>query len=304
MNSKKANWLFLLLILAHLLLTAALQLSGRVEELDIIFNFLLSDAVLLVPAGLLLLPGREGQSFQDIFGFRRLRLSSAAMVVLFTFLLMPLITLCNAVSMLFVDNTVQVMSGEILGKPFGVMLFFMAVLGPFVEEILFRGLLYRGYRKDAGARKAVWLSALLFALMHLNFNQAMYAFVIGIALALLMEATDSIWSTVVCHMVFNGWNVFMMYAMERFLPGQLMEQASAKVTAEEYCIVIGIYSVLATVTTGVAACVLVWIAGNEGRKQQLQAVFGGKEKAGRKVFGLPLLAGIILALGYMVFLEM
>ena len=57
------------------------------------------------------------------------------MVLLFTFLIMPMSTALNAISMLFVDNTVNAISGDVLQMPFPVMLFMIGIFGPFCEAL-------------------------------------------------------------------------------------------------------------------------------------------------------------------------
>jgi uncharacterized protein len=42
------------------------------------------------------------------------------------------------------------------------------LLAPPVEEMLFRGVLYGGYRKSLGATGATWLTTSIFALMHIG----------------------------------------------------------------------------------------------------------------------------------------
>ena len=70
--------------------------------------------------------------------------------------------------------------------------------------------MYCGYRRDGSRVAAVIMSALAFALMHLNFNQAAYAFIIGVAFAFIVEATGSLWSSIMCHMMFNAESVIVM----------------------------------------------------------------------------------------------
>ncbi|ANY09505.1 CPBP family intramembrane glutamic endopeptidase [Pseudonocardia sp. HH130630-07] len=78
-----------------------------------------------------------------------------------------------------------------------------ALLVPFAEELLFRGIGYGALRRY-GARVAVPAAAALFALAHgLNIVLAV-AFVLGVVCALLYERSRSIWPAVVTHAVFNA----------------------------------------------------------------------------------------------------
>ena len=94
-------------------------------------------------------------------------------------------------SMLFVDNAMASVLPSALNLGLIPAVILMALLPAIIEESVFRGSLYNTYslrRPLAG----VFFSAFLFGLMHMNFNQMPYAFFLGIIMALMLEATDSI----------------------------------------------------------------------------------------------------------------
>ena len=176
---------------------------------------------------------------------------------------MPLVTLVNAISMLFVDNTVASMSGDILGAPFIVMfLHHGGFSGLFNEELICRGIFYQGYKRSGTTMQAMLMSALLFALMHMNFNQAAYAFVIGVLVVLLIEATGSIWSSIIVHIVINSQQVLMLYMLEDGTEAglEMVQEAQSMLTTDDLLLVISIYLILSAITTSLAGCVLAWIA--------------------------------------------
>ena len=236
-------------------------------------------------------------SISDL-GFRKIKISTILLSVVYTLLCMPLVTVVNAISMLFVDNTVVAISSEILALPFPISLLIIAMIGPFSEEFVFRGIMYNSYRKDGNALGAVLLSALVFGFMHMNLNQAGYAFVIGIALAVLMIATGSIWAPIVMHFIINAQSVCMMYIAEYFMPGSLAAE-SAAMTKQELLMTIGIYSVIAAVTTVLAVCLLIFIADREGRKEELRKLLAKKEN-GKKRVTPALVVALVIAFIYMI----
>ena len=67
----------------------------------------------------------------------------------------------------------------------------MALFGPFCEEFCFRGVVYRGYLKSGNVTGAVLLSSLLFGLMHMNFNQAPYAFALALPWPCLLKLREA-----------------------------------------------------------------------------------------------------------------
>lgn len=297
MNSKKSNRLFLSVVLMHFVLIAVLIAGSQFFSLGIIENLLASQMVILLPALISLLLGKEKVGACDL-GFRKIRISTVLLVALYTLLCMPLVTVVNAISMLFVDNTVVAMSNEILAVPFPAALFMIAMFGPFSEEFVFRGIIFQGYRKDGNTLGAILLSALVFGFMHMNFNQAGYAFVIGVALAFAMVATNSIWAPIIMHFIINAQSVCTMYLTEFLMPGSLAAE-SAAMTREDLLLTIGIYSVIAAVTTVLAVCLLIYIADREGQKEELTRLLVKPEDSKRRVTP-SLVVALIIAFLYMI----
>ncbi len=79
----------------------------------------------------------------------------------------------------------------------------VAVVAPIVEELIFRGLILKGLRRNYNAFTAVFMSALLFALFHLNPWQFPATFVLGLLLGWIMIRTDNILLAILGHSVNN-----------------------------------------------------------------------------------------------------
>lgn len=298
MNSKKVNRIFLAVILVHIAVVILLLVFSPVFTLEILPNFIVSQAIVLVPAllGVLL----SGENLIRLAGFHKIKISSVFMIILFTFLIMPLTTVVNMISMLFVDNTVAALSSDILGIPFVIMLFTIGVFGPFSEELVFRGILYQGYKKSGTVLQAMILSAVLFALMHMNFNQAAYALIIGIIMVLMVEATGSIWSSILIHVVFNSQQVCLMYLYDAIGYGaEGLEKAQEQMTTDILLMGIGVYLIIAAAAAALAGCVLAWIAKNEKREENLRAVWTSRKQKKDKMITIPLLLAAVIALFYM-----
>lgn len=145
--------------------------------------------------------------------------------------------------------------------------------------------------------QAMLLSAMLFALMHMNFNQAAYAFVIGMIAVLLVEATGSLWSSVLLHVTINMQPVFLMYMED----GADIQEAEELLTNDLLLLVISVYLVIAAVTTALAGCVLAWIAKNEKREENLRAVWKTRKyKKEGKVVTVPLLIAAVILFAVMI----
>ena len=128
----------------------------------------------------------------------------------------PVVIILNRFSMYFVKNQVMTVMPEMMKMGYFPMLFVMAVMPAFNEEFLCRGVLYGAYRERAPL-KGVLLSALIFGLFHLNINQMLYAIYLGIILALMVEATGSIYTSMLMHFLLNGFNVTINFMANRQL---------------------------------------------------------------------------------------
>jgi len=303
MNSKKVNWFYLTTVLVHIGVIAGIlvwSIYVRPPRITIVENLLLGQGMILIPALLFMIFSREKPN--DILGFHKIKISSVFMIILFTYLMMPVTTVINAISMLFVDNTVAQMSGEVLQMPWYIMLPLMGMLGPLSEEIIFRGLVLNGYKKSGNTFRACFWSALLFGLMHMNFNQAAYAVFLGIVMAVVVEATGSLWGSVIFHMTVNIQNVMLMFVSGAFSSENYMQEAQELMDSKETLLAtIGVYGVIAMAATAIAVCVLAWIARNEKRDMWLRQIWAGRKENRGQIVSVPLILGIVLSVAYMIF---
>ncbi len=134
----------------------------------------------------------------------------------------------NVFSQLFTQNQIaNHMLELVLQYPFPVAFFVIAVVPAVCEELIYRVVLYRGYRRSS-ALLAVLLTAFLFGIMHMNLNQFSYAFILGILFALINEAAGSVLPSVVLHLYINGRSVVLLYTTVNFLEGLREQYIAAK----------------------------------------------------------------------------
>ena len=82
-----------------------------------------------------------------------------------------------------------------------------AVLGPVVEELVFRGLLYKRLRESMGVVISVVFSALMFGVYHGNLAQGIYAGILGVVFALCMEKFKSVLAPILAHVLANVFSI-------------------------------------------------------------------------------------------------
>lgn len=94
-----------------------------------------------------------------------------------------------------------------------VMLLYTVILGPIMEELLFRGIAMNAL--GAVDRKfGVIASALLFGLMHSNFNQIFNGFLLGLVLGYAAYKCGSVIPSIILHIFGNAHAMFISYFSE------------------------------------------------------------------------------------------
>ena len=79
----------------------------------------------------------------------------------------------------------------------------VVIIAPVVEELIFRGIILQGFRRNYNAFVSVFMSALLFALFHLNPWQFPATFVLGLLLGWIMVMNNNILLAIIGHSINN-----------------------------------------------------------------------------------------------------
>ncbi|MDO4594138.1 MAG: CPBP family intramembrane metalloprotease [Tissierellia bacterium] len=83
------------------------------------------------------------------------------------------------------------------------MLFYVIILAPILEELIYRAYCSYKLEDNFSKRSIIIITAILFALAHANLFQSFGVFVTGIVLAIVYLNTHSISLTIFCHMLNN-----------------------------------------------------------------------------------------------------
>lgn len=84
----------------------------------------------------------------------------------------------------------------------------IVLIGPFVEEVLFRGLIFRALRTGFGFWVAALIASALFALVHVPDAGGLEGFaarlLTGLLFCGLFERTGSLWPAIAAHVALNA----------------------------------------------------------------------------------------------------
>lgn len=88
-------------------------------------------------------------------------------------------------------------------------IFAIAVAGPILEELLFRGAITKALLKQYDPTKAILISAFIFGIFHINPIQVVAAFLIGLLLAWVYYKTASLIPCILMHILNNSISVYL-----------------------------------------------------------------------------------------------
>lgn len=304
---------------------------------DMLLQFLI-EAFLALP-GISYLVTRK-LSVKEGLGVRAVGWKDWLLMIPLAFCLDKIAEFINVVSQLFATNSIGSHVAELVIKyPFPVAFFVVAVMPALCEELIYRGVLFRGYRKS-GVLIAVLLTAFLFGMMHMNLNQFSYAFVLGVIFAFVTEIIGSILPAVLLHIYINGKSVVVLYASVHYLTGLREQYVQAQIAGDaalaenllesaqgvpidkvnwlqEYAnmgdgsvtdmipvLVPGFLAAVAAVI--VIFVILVWCHGGKQKLKEMfskEEAFGAEEHRGwfRSIYSPELLVGLLFCAGFMFF---
>lgn len=307
---RDTNVFALVFLVSYLVLAVVASFIIAIFRLPDWSSYILSEIVLIAPVAVFLAVKKVNPLKMDFI--KTPHFKDVVLSVLYAVSLLPVIYLLNIITMTFSDNLVNDAIGEINQYSLPVQLLLMAVLPALVEEFIFRCVFFGAYRKR-NILGGVFMSGLIFGLIHLNVNQCVYAVAMGIAFALLVEASGSIFNSVAAHFFINGMSVTLSAVM---IKAQGLEEyiSQSKETSDMLQaggitgIPVMLYAVMAAFAIGgcmIAFCILRNIAGRNNRSEHMKSAF----KAGfsvdneetTKYFDIFSVAMIILAVGMMIY---
>lgn len=295
-RTRDMNWIFLFTLFVYFGGSLVLGFTPVIAD-DILLALLYSQGILILPT--LIYVVYKKKNIKEIIRFRRIKIANVFLLIVFSYLILPVMTLLNAISMLFSTNIIGNTVEEAVSKhPVYLTVLVVAVVPAIFEEVVYRGVFFNEYRK-VSLLKGVFLSGLLFGLMHMNLNQFIYAFVMGVIFALVVEATDSILATMIMHFVINGTSVMIAYNGPE--QGETNREAIAAA--------IDTYGMVALWTLPLAIIVFILIAKIQGRLSVVKNIFSRTEtkneteKIKEKLITAPLGVGIAICVILMLLTE-
>jgi len=99
---------------------------------------------------------------------------------------------------------------------FAIFAFFAVVIASFVEEIVFRGVIFSCFKKYTGESSAMFLASLVFAGIHFNFVQFLPLFLLGLVCQKLYLHHKSIYPGILYHALNNSVAMIFLFIIKLF----------------------------------------------------------------------------------------
>ena len=219
---KNAIILCLLLLAAQLVLGIPLVVIQLLLDPPEMITGIINIFISIVSAGLILLLGfkKAKRKFNDVFKFNRVSPFLWAATAVFSIGMIVVSSELDNLLNFFLPipeifrKAFENLAGQ---KVFAISIIYMGILPAITEEMFFRGLILDGFARNYSKRKAVFISALLFGLIHLNPWQFLTAFMIGLAAAWICIETNSILPCMLIHFI-NNTLYTVMVRLEDFVP--------------------------------------------------------------------------------------
>ncbi len=140
-----------------------------------------------------------------------------------------------------------------------VNLFMVGILAAIGEELVFRGIAIRLLDEWVHSKHlAVWISAIAFSALHLQFYGFLPRMILGVVLGYLFIWSGSLWVPVITHLINNGLGVVIMYLYNK---GSIATNLDEFGSMGEWSLILG--------STLVFAVLMGWIFIRENKKRSV-----------------------------------
>jgi membrane protease YdiL (CAAX protease family) len=231
-NFKQSLWLLFLLFVLQIVFVIAGEILFSIFKNNLGVTPIFLSAVNLISFGLIIVyvHKKTKQKWSDIFQFFQFRY-----IIIF-----PLIPLLIGLGVMaseannllrylmpapeFILNLMTNLTSSGVSS-----IILLGVIAPLTEEVLFRGIILKGFIKRYSLGKAIVLSAILFSLFHLNPYQFFSGLVMGLFLGFLYIKSRSIIPCIIAHSIYNVHGIIITSLITIDIPGYSTPSTFTKV---------------------------------------------------------------------------
>ena len=157
-------------------------------------------------------------------------------------------------------------AASIYGGNIYVMVFAVCIVGPVLEELLFRGVVYNRIKMMSNNVIAIILSAVIFGAFHMNWVQGIYAGMLGICLAYVYGKYKNIIAPIIVHVFCNSISIAATLATKNGLKDAASNSAEKTLSTNALCSALTVYGIIFIV-------MVIVIESQVKRKEEYVAVY-------------------------------
>lgn len=304
-NILKSNMFFMALIL--------IQILGVIALSPIIKNSGMPSytGLLITEYGLIFLPSIvfliiKKQPLKESMRLNPIGFKSILIIVLIGIFLYPIAIFIGLISQLFFRNLLTDAVQTLSSLPLWENILILAITPAICEETAMRGAVLSGYR-NVNIKKAAIMNGFLFGIFHMNPQQFFYAFALGVVFVYLVEITNSIFSSMICHFVCNGVSFTISYFAMKSMKNLNIE-STAVLNKQVILAGAAVWFVIAIVSLVVVIFLIKLLAGINNNTRGMQEIQIGYRKnevsnSGEKVLNWPIYATIAIYIGFIILAE-
>ena len=118
-------------------------------------------------------------------------LPAISIAILFNLIIININKLCNITNL---SNDINMWI---------ILIISSGIVGPILEELLFRGIVYNDLKKINTIKQSMILCTIIFAMFHGSISQIIYAYIIGYVLIYLYKYTSNLIYPITFHIISN-----------------------------------------------------------------------------------------------------
>ncbi len=226
-NVKKSNTFHFLSILfrlggsfvASLMFIIWQQFGGEPSGL---FNLAFSQLVLVFGPVLIYFIIHRGSLSGSLY-LKNPGLVNLLLSALLVFCLLPTVSLLNMLSMFFVKNQIADTIISLTDVPYLLAVVCIALFPGIFEELSTRFILLDNYRYKPYYVACI-VSGFFFGMLHLNINQFIYAFVLGVIFSFVVQITGSIFPSILMHTLLNATTFSLSYFASKYISADTLAE--------------------------------------------------------------------------------
>ena len=190
-------------------------IGGRIQQKEFYSGILVTEFFLILLPSLMFLFS-FGFDLKKVLRIKKIKISNIFLILGIVLLSIPLVAAVNIINLFLIKEifgNIKVSELPISyesGMFFILNIFVVGVSAGICEEVLFRGVIQRGFEKF-GVFISILLSSCLFALMHMDFQKFLGTLILGCLIGFIVYRTNSIFSGMFAHFINNSVAVVLLY---------------------------------------------------------------------------------------------